>query len=223
MPDWIIVLIIIGLGALGGFVYGVISGIVRRIRYLRAQARRQRVILVDMDGVLADWDSAWDAAVLALPPGTGKGILLSHERQEFNLFHGLGEAERAQVTEIVERPGFYADLPIIEGAKQALRQMLRSGYDVRIVTSPWVSNPTCASDKMAWVIKNLGREWGQRLVITTDKTLVRGDWLIDDKPAIKGSMDPTWGHIWFTQPINMNRTGRRRIDAWGAWREIIEA
>lgn len=183
----------------------------------------QKVILADMDGVLANWDHSWDEAVNALPEGLRRGILLSHERQEFNLFAGLDTDARAVVTEIVERPGFYADLPIIEGAKQALRQMLKLGYDVRIVTSPWVSNPTCASDKMSWVVRNLGKEWGQRMIITTDKTLVRGDWLIDDKPDVKGLMTPTWEHIYFTQPVNASRTDKRRISAWSHWKEVIEA
>lgn len=188
----------------------------------RNEKRRQKVILVDMDGVLADWNAAWDKALVAM--GTrALGIPFSAHRIEFNLYAGLSAEQRRVVDEITQSPGFYRNLDLIDGAKQALIEMLRSGYDVRIVTSPWNSNPTCASDKMAWVREHLGKDWGLRLIITNDKTLVFGDWLIDDKPKVKGSRIPSWEHIWFDQPLNAQLTGQRRILNWSTWKEVIEA
>lgn len=188
----------------------------------RFEKRRQKIILVDMDGVLANWDAAWDAALMKMGI-RALGIPFSVHRKEFNLYTGLTPEQKLVVDEITTSPGFYRHLDLIEGAKEALREMLKAGYDVRIVTSPWNSNPTCASDKMAWVMEHLGKEWGQRLIITNDKTLVFGDWLIDDKPKIKGSRTPSWEHIWFSQPINAGLTGQRRIDAWAKWKEVIAA
>lgn len=181
-----------------------------------------KTILCDMDGVLADWDAAWDKALLAKGV-RALGIPLSAHRKEFNLYSGLTAEQRFVVDEIMQSPGFYRHLALIEGAKQALREMLDAGYDVRIVTSPWNSNPTCASDKVAWVMEHLGKSWGQRLIITNDKTLVRGDWLIDDKPKIKGALVPMWEHIWFTRSVNAGLVGQRRIDTWKHWKKVIEA
>ena len=181
-----------------------------------------KTILCDRDGVLADWDAAWDAALLKM--GTrARGIPFSAHRREFNLYTSLSAEQRRVVDEITQSPGFYRNLDLIAGAKEALREMLKMGYDVRIVTSPWNSNPTCASDKMAWVMEHLGKEWGQRLIITNDKTLVFGDWLIDDKPKVRGSRIPSWEHIWFDQPINAGLTGQRRILNWSTWKEVIAA
>ena len=35
-----------------------------------------------------------------------------------------------------------------------------------------------------------------------DKTLVRGDVLIDDKPHVTGSNAPTWQHLLYDAPYN---------------------
>jgi 5'-nucleotidase len=178
-------------------------------------------ILVDMDGVLADWDAAWDAAldVLGEPAAT---ITRSHQRTEWNLNHGLDAAQQQIVADLLNRPGYYADLPAIDGGRAALREMRDEGHDVRIVTSPWVSNPTCASDKLTWVVRHLGQSWGKRTIITNDKTLVRGDYLIDDKPEISGAMAPTWEHVYFDRPTNRTNTTRRRLHRWADWRTIVD-
>lgn len=44
--------------------------------------------------------------------------------------------------------------------------------------------------------------WLTRLIITSDKTKIRGDLLIDDKPYITGSEYPAWEHVLFTAPYN---------------------
>ena len=180
------------------------------------------IILCDLDGVIADWDHSYDAMLDSFGDPAAR-IPRSHERKVFNLFNGLSETERDIVQHITQSAGFYAGLRPIPGAKEALKEMLAYGHEVRIVTSPWISNPTCASDKLNWVVNYIGQSWGQRTIITTDKTLVHGDFLIDDKPEVKGSLSPSWEHIYFTQPVNSHLTanGRRRIDTWGSWKDVL--
>ncbi|MCT7149596.1 hypothetical protein M1196_23400, partial [Salmonella enterica subsp. enterica serovar Oranienburg] len=72
------------------------------------------------------------------------------------------------------------------------------------------------------------------MIITTDKTLVRGDILIDDKPVISGELPEystgtnharSWEHVIFDQSYNRHITNRRRILDWGdigALAEILE-
>lgn len=179
-------------------------------------------ILVDLDGVLADWNHEYDAA-LDRAGEPGALIPRSDNRLEFNLFSGLQDHERRLVTSILESPHFYKNLRPIDGAKQAMKEMIDAGHDVRIVTSPWISNPTCASDKFNWVLRHIGQSWGKRTIVTVDKTFVTGDFLIDDKPEVKGARRPDWEHIYFTQPVNADKTGKRRITNWSEWKEVIEA
>lgn len=187
-------------------------------------------ILVDMDGVIANWGATWDDALDSY--GEHAADIPRHADQtSFNLNEGRTDDEKEIIAEIFESPGFYRHIAPIDGARTALKGLLRAGHDVRIVTSPWVSNPTCASDKLNWVIEHYGSRWAQRVIITTDKTLVRGDILIDDKPVISGELPEystganharSWEHVIFDQPYNRHITNRRRILDWGDIRAIAE-
>jgi len=48
-----------------------------------------------------------------------------------------------------------------------------------------------------------GPSWVDRIVLAKDKTLVRGDVLIDDKPEVTGSLCPSWEHLVFEAPYNV--------------------
>ena len=177
-------------------------------------------VLVDMDGVIADWGGAYGQSLDAhgLPAAA---IPRHHEQTTFDLHHGRTPEEIEIIRKVMIEEGFYARLEHIDGAKKALKAIAKRGHDVRIVTSPWVSNPTCASDKLNWVAKHYGSHWAARVVITTDKTLVRGDYLIDDKPEVKGVQVPTWQHVLFDQPYNRHITEKPRLRTWDEWETII--
>lgn len=178
-------------------------------------------VLVDMDGVIADWGRAYGESLDTF--GADAADIPRHaDQRSFNLNEGRTDRERAIIAAVMIEPGFYARLDPIDGAKQALNQMVEDGHDVRIVTSPWVSNPTCASDKLNWIVRYYGSHWGSRVVITTDKTLVQGDILIDDKPEVTGVAVPTWEHVLFDQPYNRDVSDRRRLVDWGGWRDLLD-
>lgn len=170
-------------------------------------------ILVDLDGTIADWGAEYGRQLDKF--GAEADALPRHRDQvSFNLNAGRSKREREIIAAVLNAPDFYRNLAPIAGAKTALRAALKDGHDIRFVTSPWVSNPTCASDKLNWIVKHYGAHWGQRVVITTDKTLVYGDILVDDKPYITGSMTPAWEHVLFTQPYNVNVADKRRMNTW---------
>lgn len=178
------------------------------------------VVLVDMDGVIADWGREWDRSLEAFGPDAA-GIARHAQQTSFNLHDGCTEYESRIVSALMDQPSYYARLEPIEGALDALQAMLDAGHDVFIVTSPWVTNPTCASDKLAWIVRHLGVEWAKRVVITSDKTLVYGDVLVDDKPVVTGAFAPAWQHIIFDQPYNRDIAPRRRLHAWSDWKAVI--
>lgn len=153
-------------------------------------------LLVDMDAVIAHWGAEFDRELDLAGPAAAS-IPRTADQPEWNLEAGRTDEERAIIRRIMREPGFYSRLAPIDGAKEALKSALAMGHDVRIVSSPFISNPTCASDKLDWIVRHYGSHWASRLVLTNDKTLVRGDFLIDDKPEITGSMEPTWRHVVF--------------------------
>lgn len=178
-------------------------------------------ILVDMDGVIADWGKQWDAELDFW--GEEAARLPRHaEQTTFDLTAGRSKREKEIVAEIFNDECFYESLEPIDGALVALRALEGMGHEVFIVTSPWIYNPTCASQKIAWVREHLGDDWAKRTVITGDKTLVSGDILIDDKPTVTGVAAPDWEHIIFEQPYNLNVARKRRIKSWLDWKTIME-
>lgn len=176
-------------------------------------------ILVDMDGVIADWGRAYGASLDRFGEAAA-GIPRHRDQRTFNLNDGRTPEEKAMIAQVMVEPGFYSRLDLIPGAVRALKTMVKEGHDVRIVTSPWVSNPTCASDKLNWIVDRYGSHWGPRVIITADKTLVQGDVLIDDKPEVGGVARPTWQHVLFDQPYNRD-VNKPRIRNWSEWRDVL--
>jgi len=83
----------------------------------------------------------------------------------------------------------------IPGAVAAFRQLAQR-YDVYILsTAPW-DNPDSLTAKRLWVEKHLGSEAYKRLILSHNKGLLRGSYLIDDRIA-NGVADFEGTHIHF--------------------------
>lgn len=179
-------------------------------------------LLVDMDAVIAHWGAEFDRSLDRIGLGTA-GIPRSQHQEYWDLNKGRTPDEKAIIEQVLTEPGFYSRLEPIPGAKQALKSALRAGHDVRIVSAPYISNPTCASDKIAWIVRHYGSHWASRLILTNDKTVVHGDLLVDDKPYITGSMEPTWTHVLFGD-YAYNRTAPAviRMRSWGSPEKLLE-
>lgn len=179
---------------------------------------RSPIVLVDMDEVLCKWDEHFVASHRRVFPHIT--IADAGRREHFDLFAGLtAELQEATLT-VLNEPGFFAEIAPMEGAIDAVAEMRDAGFDVALCTSPWLSNPTCASDKLAWVQRHLGRELMESTIITRDKTLIRGDVLIDDKPQITGRATPEWDLIRFTYHYNRNLPGVR-LNNWFEWEPVV--
>ena len=165
-------------------------------------------ILVDMDGVIVDWDMGFRTLWCDRSP---IDRFKSYIMQECVPASFVEEA-----TAISRQPGFFASLPPYIYAIECVKHLSSlEGFSVFICTSPLLDNPTCIQDKIDWIKKYFGPEWVERLILTRDKTTVRGDILIDDKPDIKGSHYPTWMQVVFDQPYNVGYgLETHRIHSW---------
>lgn len=117
--------------------------------------KQERIVYVDMDNVLVDFQSGIDAL----------------EESVKKQFEG----------KLDEVPHIFSLMKPIDGAIEAFNR-LSEQYDCYILsTSPW-NNPTAASDKFDWVKRFLGEVARKRLILSHHKNLNRGDYLIDDRP-----------------------------------------
>lgn len=178
-----------------------------------------KTVLVDMDGVLAQWENGFVKILKRLHPHIRP--VAYEDRRGFYVHKNYPVEHHDALLDVMNDPSLYADLEPIEGGVQAVNEMLDEGLDVALCSSPYLSNPTGASAKYDWAIKHLGERWGDRTVLTRDKTRVRGDILIDDKSHVHGQMTPTWKHVIFDASYNREVIDRPRLECWSQWREVV--
>ena len=94
-----------------------------------------------------------------------------------------------------EVPGIFGLMKPLEGALDAF-ETLSKFYDSYILsTGPW-KNSSAWSDKNEWVRKYLGQSAHKRLILSHNKNLNMGDYLIDDRTA-NGAAQFNEEHIHF--------------------------
>lgn len=160
------------------------------------------IILVDQDNVLADFERGFHDAWMAsmhlhpeVPP------IPLEARRTFRIVDDYPEDYREMVLGLQRTPGFFAGLPSVPGAIEAIKQ-LEAQYEIVICTSPLTDCRNGITEKLEWIERHFGAEYVLRTIVTKDKTLVHGDWLIDDNPEVTGLRTPVWRHLIFDQPYN---------------------
>ncbi len=177
------------------------------------------IILVDMDGVLADFEGAFLKTWRKRWPN--EPFVPLEKRITFKIQDQYPYERRSMVEEIYRERGFYRHLPPIVGAIGALQTLADAGNHVVLCTAPLTGSPWCVQEKCDWVDEHLGKEWLKKLIITDDKTFVRGDILVDDKPKITGLLPPPWEHVIYDAPYNRDVTNKRRVSWSGDWRRLF--
>lgn len=136
--------------------------------YLRASLKtNKQIVYIDLDGVLCDFDKRHDELLLR---GMNKFQAFNHEDA-------------------------FKDLEPIPGAIEAW-ESLQERYDTYILSTAMWSNIYAWSDKRVWVQKYLGKSANKKLILSHNKGLLRGEYLIDDRIA-NGVADFEGVHIHF--------------------------
>ena len=130
---------------------------------------KEKILYFDMDNVLVDFPSAF--------PKVSPKLLAEFE---------------GRVDEI---PNIFSLMEPLHGAIEAF-QVLSEKFDSYLLsTAPW-ENSSAWSDKNEWVKKYLGDAAYKRLILSHNKQLNIGDYLIDDRTA-NGAGQFTGEHIHF--------------------------
>ena len=132
----------------------------------------KQILYIDMDNVLVDFQSAF--------PKLSKETLNKYKDN------------------LDEVPGIFS---LMEPMPYAIESYIKLAdiFDTYILsTAPW-ENPTAWSDKSNWVKKYLGKAAYKRLILSHNKHLNYGDFLVDDN--IKNGVNRFTGeHIHFGTP-----------------------
>jgi len=90
---------------------------------------------------------------------------------------------------------FFENMEPIEGAVEGYKK-LKEKYNVLILSKPSIYNPLSYTEKRLWVEKYFGFQECNNLILSCDKTLLKGRYLIDDCEQT-GRLVPEWEHVVF--------------------------
>jgi len=158
-----------------------------------------KTVLVDMDGVMADFDSA---AVKSVP------LHLIVPRAHFYVAEDYAPELHPQIEATYNAPGFFENLKPMPGLLEAWQGMLDWGYNPRVASAPLSTNETSVSGKIQWLNRILVPEFGPNIVeqaiFDKEKWKYPGIALLDDRPNIPrgrdGKDEASWEHILFGWP-----------------------
>lgn len=177
------------------------------------------IILIDMDGVVADFD----ATLLEIYKTRYPNDFCIELQDRVGLYGDqqydqvLGQKYGDRYRQIMAENGFFYQLQPLEPAIRAIKNLMNDPvrnkiFKIMFCTSPLIWNKTCASDKLAWIEKYFGHRMMKNVMISSDKTLVHGNLLIDDKPKIKGILGD---QPKFQNHVLMRCWHNSRVDASG--------
>ena len=146
----------------------------------------KKILYLDMDNVLVDFLSAL--------PYFGDDI------------------QREYQGRLDEIPGIFSRMQPLTGAIAAYQELVDLFDTYILSTAPW-ENPSAWSDKLIWVKENLGEPAHKRLILSHNKNLNAGDFLVDDRLK-NGAAEFTGEHIHF---------GTERFPNWQVVTEYLKS
>ncbi len=91
-----------------------------------------------------------------------------------------------------EVPGIFGLMDPMQDAIESYHKLAQQYETYILSTSPW-ENPSAWHDKLVWVKKHLGEVAHKRLILSHNKHLNLGDYLIDDR--LKNGADKFKGEL----------------------------
>jgi len=163
-------------------------------------------ICVDMDEVMADtlsehlrrYNAEFDESVTT-EDLWGKGLwdVVAIDRQE-------------QLRAIMHAEDFFADLPVMPGAPEVIRELV-SRFDVFIATQA-MTVPTSFGPKYRWLQRHFPFIPPTHYVFCGDKSILHADYLLDDMP--RNLLRFAGTGILYSAPHNLATEGFTRVSSW---------
>lgn len=163
-------------------------------------------LLVDMDEVLTRYT---EKVLDTLKKDTGQVVSLDEYPGQF-LSKVLDEKHLNIVSSYPNTPGFFRDMPVMPGAKEALQQ-LNNHYEIFIVTAA-TKHPNALKDKLEWLFDQFPFLDHKNVIFTDHKGIIKADFLIDDHPRHLERFDEK--ALLFSAWHNVYEDRFHRFDNW---------
>lgn len=104
---------------------------------------------------------------------------------EFTAAHNQSKFSSPEIEYPQSVPGFFLALKPVKDAIDIVNE-LREQFDVYILTAPSTRNPHCYSEKRIWIEEHFDYAFTKKLILSPNKGLLIGDYLIDDHTSGRG-------------------------------------
>lgn len=176
-----------------------------------------RRVLLDVDGVLADFLSAAKQVVMDV---TGRP-LSELALQDWNIFRLYDKETENKFYEVFKREGWCMSLAPYFRAQEGVELLRKADLDVYFLTSP-MHGRHWAYERAAWLMKHFGAK-NDHIIQTNAKYVCKGRVLVDDKPAHvenwQGAHPGGIGILWDRQ-YNQGSHWKPRTNGWNVVREL---
>lgn len=170
-------------------------------------------LILDQDDVLADtYSKLADIVVAEFNTGLTREAFYQKSFQEI-----LSKPDQKRLLAVIHSKGFFADIPLVPNAPEAVRE-LSEKYDVFVATAA-MEFPNSFNEKYDWLHQHFPFIHWKNIIFLGDKSILRGDWLIDDMAynleTFKGNT------LLFSTTQNRNETSFRRVYDWNEILKIL--
>jgi len=183
--------------------------------------------LVDLDSTVNDMHRAW----LALYNRRYGDDLTIADLTHWDMTRYVKPECDARVYDLFGHVGFFLDLPELDGAVDALRELHEAGHLLYVMSDCF--HDCAAAEKRVWCREHLPFIPMDRVVMGAPKHLLRADFLVDDSPGQVRRYREAWGAVPLTcsiaYPYNVCVADLLDVRAEGwqdpraAWREVVRA
>ena len=144
-----------------------------------------KILYIDLDGVVADFDKFVQPYLPGVELGDG-------DSSDY--------ADRSKMVDEVmaNDPEIFEKLDLIEDAYESVMELSKH-FEIYFLSTPVHKVPESYTGKRRWIRSNFGECADKRLILTHRKDLCIGDFLVDDRLK-NGSENFKGEHIHFAQP-----------------------
>ena len=171
-------------------------------------------LAIDMDQVICDLLTVW---IDRYNNDYGDN-LKKEDITEWNWHHLTKPECGKKVYEYLDDQNMFENLPVIEGSQEVVKE-LSEKYEILIVTAPW--NVYNVIPKYKWLKKHFAFIDERNYVFTRNKSLVKADWLIDDKA--KNFEGFVGQGLLYDAPHNKNENRYPRMKNWEEIRNYFKS
>jgi 5'(3')-deoxyribonucleotidase len=135
----------------------------------------EKTIAIDMDGVLVDLYPTW---VQRYNKATGSDLKPA-ELTTWDLRNHIPEENVGMMMELLFEEDLFSDLPVIDGAKEAIARLEELGFKIIILTHAWDNNINILSGKVKWLKKHFPQLLDDA-IFCKNKSFVHTEFIVDD-------------------------------------------